>query len=77
MQNWLNFVRHRGSWIEYSFPGAYLVFVLWVKILWNLGGFKFYLHLYIKQGTLKIFNLKTFKAFISFERGLACVYRSL
>ena len=71
MQDGLKFVRHRGSWINY------LVFVLWVRILRNTGGFKFCLHLYIKHRILKIFNLKTFKAFMSFNRRLTCVYRSL
>ena len=77
MQYWLKFVWYRGSWVEFSFRSAYLVFALWVKILQNTGGFKFCLHLYIKHRILKVFNLKTFKAFISFNRGLACVYQSL
>ena len=77
MQYWLKSVRHRSSWIEFSLRSAYLIFVLWVKILQNTGGFKFGLHSYIKHKVLKIFNLKTFKAFISFNRGLASVYWSL
>ena len=54
-----------------------MVFVMRVKILRNTGGFKFYLYLYMKYRILKTFNLKIFKAFISFNRGLACVYRFL
>ena len=53
MQYWLKFFRHRVSWIEISFRSTYLVFVLWVKIFWNTGGFQFYLHLYIKHRILK------------------------
>ena len=77
MQYWLKFFRHGGFWIEFSFRRTNLVFVLWVKILGNKGGFRFCLHLYIKNRVFKIINLKTFKAFIRFDRGRACTYRSL
>ena len=69
----VKFVWHKGFWIVFEFRSAYLVFLLWVKILQNTGGFKFCLHLYIKRRISKIFNLKTFKAFKSFNRELTCV----
>ena len=75
MQHWKIFARYRGSWIEFSFRSAYLVFNLWVKILRNIGGFKFCFHFHIKHRTLQIFNWKTSKVFISFKRGL--VYTDL
>ena len=43
----------------------------------NTGGFKFCLQLNIKHRILKIFKLKTFKAFILFNRGFAYAYQSL
>ena len=51
MYYWLKFVWHRGSWKEFSYWSAYLVFVLWIKLLRNTRGFKIFLHLYIKYGT--------------------------
>ena len=71
MQYWLKFFWCRESWIEVSFWSAYLSFVLWVKILRNTEGLKICLYLCIKHRILKIFNLKTFKSFKSFNPGLA------
>ena len=76
-QYWLKFVWHRASWIGFSFQSAYLVFVLWVKILRNAGGFNCCLYLYIKHRILKIFDWKTLKTFKSFNQRLVCVYQSL
>ena len=59
VQYWLKFVWYRGFWIKISFRRAYLVFVLWEKLLQNIGWFKFSSNLFIKHRILKIFNLKT------------------